>query len=520
MRALVITLMFIISLNVTHAQAETAHLIFTHDNQIWAQPTNGEQVINLGRIRDGFEHVLTGQDVYTKSASPLANLPSEGYGFHHGIWSEDRSQFVYLQIAPPTYQIRRINLGDNSDDILLTDDIRPNMGYLDPIAFTTDGDILLLERRALHHLDKVNIFIFNPDLRQLDFYTSVLPGHLVGRTALLPDNTSVFLGFNFDRQVGIILDTVTQQIQSFAITLNAERKGFEHLPLSVYSAVPQSNLSTIGQGVGALPAVITPRPLPQPFLHWSLADNRRDITCLPDSEWTYVNYSTNCPGLAGRNYEGHQGTDVSQEPDALPIGTPIYPSAVGTVVHAYRGCLGVNPSCNNAYGNTLTLEHVLIVNSETQIWYTGYGHLQMILVEDGAYITDLTKPIALSGATGVGGAHLHFEVRTPSGWVDPWDNRSGQSLWVGGNIRPQSNVLVDDMTVVPRILDVCTSYAGNNIRNGAGTSHQVIGETVGGTTYYIIAIENVQTGEGIGDWYEVLYEGGQGWLWSGVMNCP
>lgn len=517
MRVFIILFIFLVTLPIS-AQDDPTHIIFTHDGRIWSQPTNGGQAVNLASQRDGFANTLTGYDVYTLSHSPLTNPPSEGYGFHHGIWSPDRTQFVYLEIAPPNYHIRRIM--NNTDTILLTDQIRDNFGYLDPIAFTSDGQILLLERDALTHLYSVNVFTYHPDLNQLDFYTVIRPGHLVGRTALLPDSTSVFLGFDFDRQVGIILDTVSQQIRSFAITVDIERKGFEHQPIPVFGAVSQSELVAIAQQIMRLAETITPPAQPAPFLHWALADSFRDITCLPDSEWTHANFSTTCPGLAGRNYEGHQGTDVSQEPDALPIGTPIYPSAVGTVVHAYRSCLGVNPSCNNAYGNTLTIEHIQIMNGETQIWYTGYGHLQMAMVEDGAYITYLTTPIALSGATGVGGAHLHFEVRTADGWVDPWDDRISNSLWVGGNARPVALVAENDMTTIPRILDVCTSYAGNNLRSGAGTTYDSIGKTVDGTTYYITAIENVQSGEGIGDWYEVLFDGGQGWLWSGVMNCP
>ncbi len=520
MRVLIILFIGFIAIISINAQDNIAHIIFTYDGRIWSQPTNDSPTIDLASHRDNFETVLTGYDAYTPLTAPLAGFPSAGYGFHHGIWSPDRTQFVYLQIAPPNYEVRRIMINDNTDNLLLSDQIRANFGYLDPIAFTADGQILLLERYALHHIDKVNVFIYNPDLNQLDFFTSVLTGHLVGRTAILPDSTSVFLGFDFDTRVGIILDTVTQQIQRFTVSLETDARGFDHLPIPVYGAVSQQDLVMVAQEILAQPDTLTPQLQPAPFLHWPLADSYRYITCLPDSEWTYANYTTNCPGLAGRNYEGHEGTDVSEEPDALLIGTPIYPSATGTVIYTYRDCLGVNPSCNNAYGNTLTMEHIQIVNGATQVWYTGYGHLQMPLADDFDLITDLTQPIALSGATGIGGPHLHFEVRTTDDWIDPWDDRFSNSLWLGGNARPLAVVTQNDMTAVPRILDVCTSYAGNNLRSGAGTTYDTIGQTVTGKTYFITAVENVQTGEGIGDWYEVLFDDGQGWLWSGVMNCP
>ncbi len=229
-----------------------------------------------------------------------------------------------------------------------------------------------------------------------------------------------------------------------------------------------------------------------------------------------------CPGLSSpRNYVGHQGTDIGGKPDGLPPGTPVYPSAPGVVVAASGDCLSDNPSCNAAYGNTVTLEHVLIINGETQVWYTGYGHLQTVLVEDYTYLDDVTEPLALSGATGEGGPHLHFEVRSSDRWVDPWNNRAGESLWLGGNVHPQAAVGDDtNVETTPQVLAVCTSFAGNNIRSGPGTTYDVVAKTVEDTTYAVLEITFVDSGEARGDWYHVLFEGGDGWLWSGLLDCP
>ncbi len=516
-KIIILCCIFIVSLSVI-AQDSDSLIIFEQNKKLWAQPADGGQLINLGVARQDFANDLPSYDVYTLSASLITRPLDDGFGFHHGVWSADRTQFAYIEMRPPEYRLRLIQ--DGEDRIVMTGQIRDNLAYLDPVQITSTGRILLLERQALNHLHKVNMFIVTPDPLELDFYTAVATGHLVGRTALLPDSYRLFLGFDFDNGTGVILNTGNGQIERFPLPFQIEHRGFEHLPIPVYGAIQKDELIEFAQSLTSRPTKSQTESYPAPFLHWALADNHRDITCYTDSDWTYSNFSTNCPGLAGRDYQGHEGTDISQEPDALLIGTPVYPSAVGTIVDSYRDCLGVNPSCNNAYGNTLTMEHIQIVNNETQVWYTGYGHLQMVISETASYIDDLTQPIALSGATGVGGAHLHFEVRTPDGWVDPWNDFDSDSLWVGGNERPSAMVLVDDMGSVPKILDVCTSYAKNNIRSGAGTTHQAVDETVEGTTYYITTIENIQTGEGIGDWYEVLYEGGQGWLWSGVMNCP
>ncbi|NJL93311.1 MAG: M23 family metallopeptidase [Anaerolineae bacterium] len=98
-------------------------------------------------------------------------------------------------------------------------------------------------------------------------------------------------------------------------------------------------------------------------------------------------------------------------------------------------CAEGSPSCGQAYGNWLLMEHVLLVQGNAQIWHTGYAHLSQISAQAGQWVLDIRQAIAASGATGSGGPHLHVEVRNPRpgtpNWVDPWDNRqTGQTLWI------------------------------------------------------------------------------------------
>lgn len=521
MRTLSTIIILIAMLSITFAQSDDTSLIFIWQDTIYAQPLNGEPLIHVGMHRDEFDNLLPSHDVYTLDASPLTDAPADGFGFHHGVWSPDHRQFVYLEIAPPQYHIRIIK--DGADNILLDNEITPSFGYLDPIAWTSSGEILFVERIALNHLHTVNIFKLDPMTGVLDFHTAVLPGHLVGRTALLPDGYSVFLGFNLDHSVGILLDTTNGRISNFPTSLNTvfpPSRGFQYYPLQVYGVLTSDALFTFAQELATLPPTSKIDPHPEPFLYWALADKYRYVTCYPDSDWTHAHFDTSCPGLAGRNYEGHQGTDVSAEPDGLRIGTPVYPMAVGRVVASYRGCLGQNPSCNNSYGNTVTLEHILIIEGETHVWYTGYGHLQMVIPDDQTLVTDLTQPVALSGATGVGGAHLHIEVRNDDEWVNPWDDFKGDSLWIGGNEHPTANIIEENLETTPQILDVCTAYTGNNIRSGAGTTFDEVTKTLEGTTYYVTDIAYVASGDAVGDWYQVLFAGGTGWLWADLLVCP
>lgn len=104
---------------------------------------------------------------------------------------------------------------------------------------------------------------------------------------------------------------------------------------------------------------------------------------------------TSGPGLrldpfgSGRTVQ-HTGWDI-----AVPAGTPVYPTQVGTVYFAgpYKG-----------YGNLVAVEH-------GQGFLTLYGHNSEILVKTGQRV-DTKTVIARAGSTGRStGPHVHYEVR-------------------------------------------------------------------------------------------------------------
>lgn len=94
----------------------------------------------------------------------------------------------------------------------------------------------------------------------------------------------------------------------------------------------------------------------------------------------------------------HAGIDLG-----APTGTPIGAAAAGVVVRA--GVMG-------GYGNTVDIRHA---DGTT----TRYAHQSRILVRAGQRVV-AGQTIGLVGSTGVStGPHLHFEVRTPAGPINP-----------------------------------------------------------------------------------------------------
>ena len=86
----------------------------------------------------------------------------------------------------------------------------------------------------------------------------------------------------------------------------------------------------------------------------------------------------------------HNGYDI-----AVPVGTPVYPTQVGTVYFAgpYKG-----------YGNMVAILH-------GKGYLTIYGHNSEVLVKTGQLV-DTKTVIAHSGSTGRStGPHVHYEVR-------------------------------------------------------------------------------------------------------------
>lgn len=516
----------------TTAQPPEQYIVFMWHNAFYAQATLTGEVTSLGDVAAQFDSSLTIADSYSLATSPLASPAQDGYGFYHGVWSPDRTQFVYLELAPPHYRVH-LQRVDGENRLLLEGQLNPQSAYLDPIGWTAEGEILLLSRPLLNHLPAIQLWRLNLSTQALTYDRFIPVERLSGRTALLPDGVTVFLGFHLGQGVGYLLDIPTQQVRTFTTSISQTTfpagRGFEYYPVQVVGGF---NADTLAAFTAHLQNNLIPfaaPPLPAPFLHWPLSDEYRHITCYTDSVWTTLNFDVTCPGLSAtdRNYQGHQGTDVSYRPGGLPIGTQVYPAAAGTVVATHHDCVADDPSCNNSYGNIVLLEHILVADGVIQVWYTGYAHLKEVLAEDYAYLSDLTVPLGLSGATGIGGPHLHFEVRNTDTWIDPWDNRAGESLWIGTNIRPVALVGVEVTEVFEEssegaatILATCTSIAGNNIRSGAGTMYEVVSKTVQDTSYPVLEIVLVEEGEARGDWYRVQFEGGEGWLWSGLLTCP
>jgi murein DD-endopeptidase MepM/ murein hydrolase activator NlpD len=102
-------------------------------------------------------------------------------------------------------------------------------------------------------------------------------------------------------------------------------------------------------------------------------------------------------GHRGRAY--HEGVDLRASP-----GTPVYAVQAGKVLYANRKIRG--------YGNMIVLKHAGEVS-------TVYAHNSKVLVRKGQVVKQ-GQVIARSGNTGRSrGPHLHFEIRSGLGAIDP-----------------------------------------------------------------------------------------------------
>jgi murein DD-endopeptidase MepM/ murein hydrolase activator NlpD len=108
--------------------------------------------------------------------------------------------------------------------------------------------------------------------------------------------------------------------------------------------------------------------------------------------------------LSGFDYSvdaHHLGLDFS-----APMGANIYATDSGVIVYAGENSYG--------YGNMIMIDHGTGFQSL-------YAHLSAIFVGCGETVLQ-GQTIGSSGSTGnSSGAHLHFEVRTMSSVINPWD---------------------------------------------------------------------------------------------------
>lgn len=96
--------------------------------------------------------------------------------------------------------------------------------------------------------------------------------------------------------------------------------------------------------------------------------------------------------------EMHEGIDIANQ-----TGTPIYATAAGTVSRV---------DFDSGYGKRIIINHA-------NVYETVYAHLYSFLVQQGDVITK-GQIIGLMGNTGTStGPHLHYEVRTAAGKVNP-----------------------------------------------------------------------------------------------------
>lgn len=434
------------------------YLIYTWQETLYAQSVqNPADVQVLGADFPGAAAVLAPWhlDRYERSLTPLPPSLAVDYGFFHGLWQAGGTRFAYLELAQGSPE-SRVMLWENGESReLLSRSADAQRGILDPLTWTADGQLLLLERHMMQHLEGLRVWQLNPADGTLLPYANASLAQNAGyqlRGRVFSLGGQVFLGYTLEDSQLYFFDVETRQVTALPMPLpplEKEPPVFDRLPYRVLGLLPGPELNTAAEALfNALgqPAFAVLNPMPAPFLYWFLGDSFRRVTCYPDSTWTRSHFNVTCPEL-GVMYEGHQGTDVSgpRSGGGLPIGTPVYAAAPGWVVQVLNNC-GINaPSCGRAYGNYVLMEHVRVVEGQAQVWTTGYAHLSRALVAPYHFVSDLTQPIAESGSTGTGGPHVHFELRCPycfgaMTWVDPWDStRTGASLWVGG-AHPQALV--------------------------------------------------------------------------------
>ncbi len=415
--------------------------LYTHNLRVHTQQ-------DLGLYFDGIEKLVPDSvpDVYSLELSPIKSLP-KGYGFHHGVWSPDKRQFAYVLLESIGLGHRLMLYQEGETRSFIPSDTSIITGFLDPIGWTDHDTIIAVECHQPHELKIVQLWEIDPDTGEQHAYLNHAASPLFGRTST--DGERILLGFNPKLETGYLLDIKDRTVSNFHAPFEMPeppRSVFElsHLPIAMLGIIKQAEVNNFAAQIALTQPEQITLPRPEPFLHWPLPDSQRAITCYPHSNWTAANFDFTCPGQG--DYPRHQGTDVGGRPSGLPIKTQVYAAAPGYVVAINDRCNNTNPSCGSAYGNYVLIEHIIEVNGTIQTWLTGYAHLQQPLVNPGDYIHDLTEPIGLSGQTGVGGAHLHFEVRNimPNGgnrWVDPWGDYYppyGDSLWLDGNELPRA----------------------------------------------------------------------------------
>lgn len=498
-------------------------ILFIWNDSLFAQSIASNQLISSRpfSIDELASLPASATNVYRFEASPLIDSLADGYGFHQGLWSDDGTKFVFLALAPNSPDYRLYQLENNQLELLLLGHIGIESGYLVPLGWKNTGELMLLERHSLHNLTELRIWQYSSD-DTLNLETVLPLPNLKGNSLNIGD-AQVFIGFDTIGVLAYFLNLNTAQLSFIPsnFALQEPASVFETYPIQVIGLADTLDFQTWLDNQSEIIPEIPPANTP-PFLYWMLPDYARSITCYPDSEWVTLNFGIECAGLSvPREYQGHEGTDIGGRPAGLALYTPVYAASRGIVIAINAGCPSGDVPCGDSYGNYVLLEHSLVHGNNVETWFTGYAHLHSVLVEPHSYIAELGLPIALSGDTGLGGAHLHFELRSPqnpsaTNWIDPWDNRTGEGLWIGGNESPVAAVTA----FPPPTLMLCRTVDGNNIRRGPDITYEAFARTVNTIEYEVFQIQSVTTGEAPGDWYHIRWaeSAETGWIWSDLMT--
>jgi murein DD-endopeptidase MepM/ murein hydrolase activator NlpD len=514
------------------AQAQTLAndaVVFVWNDRLYAQAlTSSELVQTTAPPSQAPYEMMRYGNAFTSAQSGLAAPPPDAYGFYQGVWSVDGARLAYLALQPNDAGYHIVLAQGDEQRILFSGTVSAERGYLVPIGWAQDGTLMLLERHMLHNLAAIKVWSYNTDATLSLRYEITVPA-LKGNSASL-DGGWVFVGLDTVGMLGYLLNINSGQVVTFRTGLALEdppASVFETYPLDVIGVVNLDEFkawSTRLRPAPDQPTQTTPTLSAAAWLHWPLPDYARSITCYPDSEWTDLQYAVECPGLTvPREYSGHEGTDIGGKPAGLELGTPVYAAARGLAVNQLSDCAPLDITCGDAYGNYVLLEHARVVEQDVETWFTGYAHLQDVLVDQFAYVREIGIPIALSGDTGLGGAHLHFEVRAPhqpivTNWLDPWDTRQttdGMGLWLGGVASPLAAITA----APPPTLLICQTVDGNNIRSGPGTEYAVVGQTTAQTRYEVFQAQTLTSGGTPGEWYHMRWMENQvtGWIWADLM---
>jgi murein DD-endopeptidase MepM/ murein hydrolase activator NlpD len=504
--------------------AQEDAILFIWNDSLYAQSMMSNQLISSRKFTiDELASLPTNMtNVYQFEASPLHDSLADGYGFHQGLWSEDRTKFAFLAIAPDSSEYRLFQLENNQLELLVSGQIGIERGYLVPIGWKNTGELMLLERHSLHNLTDLRLWQYSSSSKALGLEIVLPLPNLKGNSLNLGD-AQVFIGFDTVGVLGYSLNINTLQISTVpsGFALQEPASVFETYPIQVIGLADKSDFQAWLNNQSEISPGILPTNT-APFLYWMLPDYARSITCYPASEWVTLNYGIECPGLSvPRDYQGHEGTDIGGKPDGLALNTPVYAAVRGIVIKINENCPSGDVSCGDAYGNYVLLEHALVRGNNVETWFTGYAHLQSVLVELYSYIAELGLPIALSGDTGLGGAHLHFELRSPqhpltTNWIDPWDDRTGESLWIGRN---ESPIAALNAFPAPTLM-LCHTVDGNNIRRGPDISYEAFAHTTSTIEYEVFQIQSVTSGQVTGDWYHIRWAASEetGWIWSDLLS--